>query len=152
MLIKRSALEREGLLGLNKVLLEGAATDIKHIMDICAESSSYPIVVHCSAGKDRTGLIICLLQILAGIDDDEIVSDYSASASLLGSRMGSILVEIGRMGLDERFAKSPPDVMQNTIKHIKSTFGSIENYLESIGVNAEKQSQIRKNLLLKSNL
>nr|KAJ3417957.1 hypothetical protein HK105_000551 [Polyrhizophydium stewartii] len=140
--IKRSILGREGLVGLNKVLLEGAQKDIRRIMDICADESSYPVIVHCSAGKDRTGLTIALLQLLAGVPDDVVVADYAISETLLSQRMGNLLVDVGRMGLGDQFAKSPPEVMVATIELIKTKYGGINAYLESIGVSKDQQRRI----------
>lgn len=42
---------------------------------LCAQAGR-PVLVHCAAGKDRTGLVIALLLRLLGVRDDEIVADY----------------------------------------------------------------------------
>ncbi|KAI8923103.1 protein-tyrosine phosphatase-like protein [Entophlyctis helioformis] len=145
--VQKSVLQRDGLTGLNKLLLEHAPKDIKRFMDICAEEASYPIIVHCSAGKDRTGLTVSLLQMLLGVPKNAIVEDYAKSVALLDAKAGALLVEVGRQGLSPEFALSPPHVMVNTIEFIEKTYGSISNYLESVGVSLAQQDRIRRILL-----
>ncbi len=36
-----------------------------------------PLIVHCTAGKDRTGLICALVLSLCGVDDEVVANEYS---------------------------------------------------------------------------
>ncbi len=47
----------QGLLGLNKLMLVYGKEEIAQVLRICANSSNYPIMYHCSSGKDRTGTL-----------------------------------------------------------------------------------------------
>lgn len=96
------------------------------------------LLFHCSAGKDRTGLAAALLLSLAGVDDDEIIEDYAASAGLLEP-----LFEVWRPRFEEegispelarRLMGSDPADMAATLLHIRETWGDAEGYMSSTGM------------------
>jgi hypothetical protein len=56
--------------------LESGAPGLPLAIQILAVSLAHPVVVHCAAGKDRTGLVIALVLALARVPDEAIVTDY----------------------------------------------------------------------------
>eukprot|EP00842_Homolaphlyctis_polyrhiza_P006998 jgi/Hompol1/888/HPOL_002592-RA len=144
---RHSVLGKQGLLGLYKSLLDGAQEGIKSIMLQCADPLSFPILVHCTAGKDRTGLTIALLQLLAGVSKQDVIKQYARSNLLLEKRAAKLLADVRRLGFNEEFAGCPPTAMENTIAYIEQRYGSVSLYLVSIGVSLETQNLIRSNLL-----
>ena len=48
---------------------------VRHVLD----PASHPVLFHCAAGKDRTGVVAALVLSVLGVDDDEIVADYLLS-------------------------------------------------------------------------
>jgi protein-tyrosine phosphatase len=59
-------------------ILGGASHRIARVVDAVAESSG-PVLIHCAAGKDRTGIVVAALLAAAGVERDAIVADYVAS-------------------------------------------------------------------------
>lgn len=59
--------------------LEAPTSVLGTVVRAAAAFAGRPTVVHCAAGKDRTGLVVTLLLALAGVDRDAIVADYLAS-------------------------------------------------------------------------
>jgi protein-tyrosine phosphatase len=53
------------------------------VLTAMADDGAFPAVVHCTAGKDRTGLIIALLLGIAGVPSEQIIEDYALSAVYL---------------------------------------------------------------------
>ena len=49
---------------------------VKDVFDVLADSDNYPVYFHCSAGKDRTGVIAYLINALMGCDETHIYKDY----------------------------------------------------------------------------
>ncbi|KAI9190725.1 protein-tyrosine phosphatase-like protein [Polychytrium aggregatum] len=147
--LQDSAFNRDGLLGLNKVFITYCGHYIKRAFDILADERAHPILIHCSAGKDRTGLISALLLKVLGVSDQDVVSDYQLSEGNLveSGFMGNIVKEAGKFGVSEEFSKSPPEVMESTLAYIQSEYGGVPNYLSSIGVTPEIQNRIRSLLL-----
>jgi protein-tyrosine phosphatase len=60
--VKNSFLVRDGLFGLYISILDSSQPALKKIFDILAVEASYPVIIHCSAGKDRTGVVVALIQ------------------------------------------------------------------------------------------
>ncbi|KAJ3272228.1 hypothetical protein HDV01_005882 [Terramyces sp. JEL0728] len=143
LLLTNSYVGKEGLFGLNMAFLKSGGKDIKRMMDILANANSYPVIIHCSAGKDRTGLTIALIQLICNVPKDEIISQYSKSAKLLESEHGNIVQRLGKLGLGAEFSGSDAEVMEKTIRYIEKEYGSASGYLESIGVNQSQQAQIK---------
>jgi protein-tyrosine phosphatase len=60
--------------------LDSASSVLPLALQILAVSLTRPAVVHCAAGKDRTGLVVALVLGIAGVSDEAIVADYMATA------------------------------------------------------------------------
>ncbi len=68
-------------------MLAGGAEPMRMSLEILAAPSSYPVVFHCAAGKDRTGVLAAVVLGLVGVSDDDIVDD--ADLSILLSNWGA---------------------------------------------------------------
>ncbi len=60
-------------------LLLSSHDSVAEALSVLANPAVYPAVVHCSVGKDRTGILVALLLSLVGVDDDDVVADYALS-------------------------------------------------------------------------
>jgi protein-tyrosine phosphatase len=67
--------------------LEAKTPVLGSVVRAAAAFAGRPTVVHCAAGKDRTGLVVTLLLSLAGVDREAIVADYLASAPNMAAIM-----------------------------------------------------------------
>ncbi len=56
--------------------LASPASPLATVIRVVAALAGRPVLVHCAAGKDRTGLVTAMLLQLLGVDDEEIVADY----------------------------------------------------------------------------
>ncbi|GMK38655.1 protein-tyrosine-phosphatase [Paenibacillus sp. CCS19] len=64
-----------------KVLFE-STNQIRDVMTLLAEQGSAPMLIHCASGKDRTGIIAAIVQLVTGVPRREVVSDYLLSNPL----------------------------------------------------------------------
>ena len=103
---------------------------------IFADHKNYPVYVHCTAGVDRTGEVIFLLDMLLNVDEERAFQDYEASSLSYYPRPRSI-------GYFQRWLKTIAQMSPaGTPRNIQ-----VENYLKKIGVTSEDISNIRKIML-----
>lgn len=145
-ILGRNVMKSRGLIGLGTDTLEYSGNEIKDVFDILAQEQSYPVVIHCTQGKDRTGLIVLLVLLLCGVDAETISADYVKSETELQPEMKERLEEIASIGLDSSFAGCPPDFVEKMTEHIDQRYGGIESYLSSVGVDEEQQQRTRASL------
>lgn len=123
--------------------------------DVMANSDG-AVVVHCAAGKDRTGLAVALTHWLAGVHMDDIVSDY-----LMTNTSGRFETHGAnwRAAILEQHGRAPTMDVMRSIMGVESCFleksfevitarnGGVENYLrDALGVDAAKRARIEARL------
>jgi len=134
-----------------RAILVRHADAIRSVIEILADPANLPAMVHCTAGKDRTGMVVALLLSVAGVDDETIVNDYALTgANLTEEWMESRRGDAARYGMTWEALKpaleTAPEAMRVTLAHVRAEFGSAADYLVSIGVPPESVSRIRANL------
>ncbi|KAF2854618.1 tyrosine/serine phosphatase-like protein [Plenodomus tracheiphilus IPT5] len=138
------------LVGLAESSLDVCTREVKQVFDVLSDEQNWPILVHCTQGKDRTGLIVMLVLFLLEIDDKIIEDDYRLSEAELAPEKEERLKEIGSIGLSERFAVCPPDVVSSVHSHVKDKYTSVEKYLESVGVRSDQVNFVKTKLFADS--
>jgi hypothetical protein len=106
-----------------------------------ADEASAPLVLHCIAGKDRTGIVSALTLALLGVDDETIATDYALS-------------ELSEVSYRARHGKEPLAVaiapapaILGFLDALRAEHGSIESYAKSIGVSADHIAAMQAHLL-----
>jgi protein-tyrosine phosphatase len=107
-----------------------------------ASANRYPMLVHCTQGKDRTGLLVALILLLLDMPLEAITYDYCLSESELLSEQESRLQEIREIGLTDDFAKTPRNWIPELHQYLEQKYGGIRSYLGSIGVDDRKQDRV----------
>ena len=143
-ILGKEVMQPRGLVGLGIDTLEHSGKMIKEVFAVLADEDAYPILVHCTQGKDRTGLIVILVLCLCGVDARTIEDDYVRSETELLPERGNRVKELRNIGLGEEFAGCPSDFAEKISNHIEERYGGIRNYLESIGVKQELQDRISR--------
>jgi protein tyrosine/serine phosphatase len=115
------------------------------------------VLVHCSAGKDRTGVICALTHHLAGVHDDDIVHDYlltndpARTAARTAAVRQMIFETTGRMPTDaavEYAIGVQPEFLQAAFAAMRDLSGSIDGYLETgLGLDPALRERLRERLL-----
>ena len=104
----------------------GLTAPIAAIFTILAERDNLPVLIHCSAGKDRTGGMLALVHLLLGVHPDDVMTDY-----LLSNKAGKdVKAEWLQAALDQLDAE-----------------GGIEVFLNNRGIGPDIQQAVRANLL-----
>lgn len=109
---------------------------------LIADSGNDPVLVHCTAGKDRTGVVIALALLAAGVDRGQVVRDYEATgANLAGEwseKMLAVAAKHPRLGaagqsLREIITASPAAILNTTIDLVEDNYGSAQGLLITHG-------------------
>ena len=95
--------------------------------------------MHCTAGKDRTGVIIALTLGAAGVPHREIIEDFARSAEYLAPIYEELREHTARgrtPGAPNRewILGSRPETMGDTLTYLDGAYGGVQGYLETIGL------------------
>jgi protein tyrosine/serine phosphatase len=141
-------MEDMGLVGLAEQSLDVCTREVRQVFDVLGEEQNWPVLVHCTQGKDRTGLIVMLVLLLLGVDQKTIDDDYRLSEPELEPEKEGRLKEMASIGLTEQFAICPPDLVSSVHSYLLEQYGSVEGYLEKAGVAKEQVDFVRGKLLV----
>ncbi|UYV36791.1 tyrosine-protein phosphatase [Rhodobacteraceae bacterium D3-12] len=124
---------------------------MRDILATIASAPSGTILFHCTAGKDRTGLVAALLLEIAGVDRETILSDYALTGDFISDLVKELLARTRANGGDAethaRFLACAPLTMATTLDQVTHRHGSMSNYLKDIGLAAGDISALRDRLL-----
>ena len=114
-----------------------------------------PVLVHCTAGKDRTGLVVALALTAAGVPDDAVVDDYARSGPLVRPRREGtarqllaaqdLTVDQHRSSL-ELHLDSPASALHTALAHVRDRYGSVRHYLLHHGASAADLARLDERL------
>jgi protein tyrosine/serine phosphatase len=108
---------------------------------LIADAGSAPLVVHCIAGKDRTGMVSALTLSLLGVDDATIGADYALS------EVSEAAFRTSRGEPSRPYMVAPARAMIDFLEGLRAGYGSIEAYAKSVGVTADHLAAMRAHLL-----
>ncbi|KAL1304766.1 hypothetical protein AAFC00_003703 [Neodothiora populina] len=167
-ILGKEVMSERGLVGLAEDSVEHCTSEVRAVFGVldpllsqsssstttttaaaaAAEQTSWPILVHCTQGKDRTGLVILLILLLLRVDAPAIKADYILSQEELKPEREERLHEIREIGLPDGFADCPEDWIERVAAYVKDKYGGVERYLsETCGVDEEVQRRVREVLL-----
>lgn len=117
------------------------------IRPLCAQRA-FPALVHCSAGKDRTGIVIAMVLAVLGVPDDVIAADYAVSGGYLDPAHTAAIGQLqAGTGLGEELTSelltSPPRLILNVLAAVRATHGSAEDYLLAHGLSPADLAMLR---------
>ena len=139
-----NVMAKRGLIGLAEDSLTHCTAEVKSIFDILANRDAYPLLVHCTQGKDRTGITVLLVCMLLGAPTEAIKKDYVLSGRELAPERAEKLAEIRGIGLPDSFADCPENWVETVSRFIDENHGGVEQYLKHCGVTEQQIAATRK--------
>ena len=120
------------------------------MLEQCATAT--PLLLHCTHGKDRTGLVSALVLHVCGASRDAIVADYTASNEWGCSVEGRYIMEqmmparlAGLFELDP-WCEAPPEAIEEVFAKVQAKYGSVDAYLDGIGFGSAQRQRLRDRL------
>ena len=120
-------------------------------MEILADESNYPVLVNCTAGKDRTGLLIAMVMDLIGASDEDIGTEYERSNAGIDGLI-AYLAGVGRVpqGIDAEVRArmaTPAERIRRFLEGVRSEYGSVRDLLGNEGVTETTFNALRERLV-----
>jgi protein tyrosine/serine phosphatase len=143
---------RPGFLGSQyREFLSDAGGRIRAALEVLAAPGALPAVFHCTAGKDRTGVLSAIVLSLLGVDEPTVVADYALSGEAMLRLRAKLIVKYpeGRdsiENLDEVFSADPAQ-MEQLLDHLKERYGTVDAYVAGLGVQPAVLDGLRAALL-----
>lgn len=119
------------------------------LFELLADADNHPVLLHCTAGKDRTGVSTAFLLAVLGVDRPLIEADYGLSNLDVPRHVG-FLERTGGLpeGMDResmiRLAGIPAEAMGEFLDGLDVRWGGPVEYLRSVGVSDETLDAVRR--------
>jgi protein tyrosine/serine phosphatase len=129
--------------------VEGAA-GLGEALRLIADPASAPVVIHCFAGKDRTGVLSALALSLLGVSDDDIAADYARSEQAQAALNALVRAESADRSYADppaHFVVCPPEAMLTFLAELRERFGSVAGFAATAGVTDGHVASLRAHLL-----
>lgn len=119
---------------------------------LIADPANLPTVIHCTAGKDRTGIVVAMLLDILGVGHDEIVADYHVTTSnmapiLARIRAARVFHDIGLAAAPDWLFASEPATMREFLRLMTERYGSAEGWALGKGLSLAEIARLRDTLL-----
>ncbi|KAL6871669.1 protein-tyrosine phosphatase-like protein [Trichoderma longibrachiatum] len=145
--LSRQVMLPRGLVRLGLDTLDHCGPELREALSFYTSPQTLPCIIHCTQGKDRTGLICALVLMILDIPLAAIEHDYFLTDDALRPTRPQMLVEIREIGLTDEWAGTARDMISSIERHIKDNYGGLDNYLDSIGFEQQQRAKVRETLL-----
>ncbi len=139
-----------------KIVLQHTDVVITALREI-ADTGDEGVVVHCTAGKDRTGIVIALALLAVGVDRQTVVDDYARTqANLAGPWLEGMLKLVQSHGVEVTpdlrviMGGSPPEALESALDLIDRERGGVHAYLKDAGLDDLELAKLRSVLVEES--
>jgi protein tyrosine/serine phosphatase len=124
----------------------------RKIFNVLLDRHNYPVIIHCSSGEGRTGIVSALILSALNVNDDEIMDDYCLSNKYFKvteySKFAYDLPDEYQEAVTTIFS-AKQDFLDAAFEQMKSLYGDVDTYLEKgVGLSKSKIKRLRSILLI----
>ena len=121
-------------------------------LELLSDTDALPAVIHCTAGKDRTGVLVALVLDLLGVAREQIVADYAATTEnmpgiLARIRSSTFFQGNGLAAAPAWIFESTPGTMRAFLSWLDEEHGGTERWATGNGLSPSAVQRLRANLL-----
>jgi protein-tyrosine phosphatase len=128
-------------------MLDLAGAALVGVLQFVIRPAGTPVLIHCAAGKDRTGIAVAVLLAAAGVNEADIVADYLAT----GERMHRVRAQLATKTAYDAMATNPmlaeamtAEPIERVLEVIGSHVGGAEGYLVAHGATPDDVQRWRR--------
>lgn len=136
-------------------MIDGQTEHLGQLYRAWMQPANLPALVHCSAGKDRTGVAVALLLRVLGVPEAAVLADYSQSNrayDYIQNLSTDVIVSLQRLGLRRSdivaLLLANPINLAAALHHTDETYGSVEGYFRTALGFSEAELTTLRNVFL----
>ena len=137
-----------------RLMLDQNGPVLAGVLRLAADPANRPLVIHCTAGKDRTGLAVALLLLALGVPEETVVADYTLSNhafAVLAGRMRPEMARLYSFGFNEAQLQplllAEARTLRNALADLRRRYGSLDWYFQRAGLGDDTLDALRAELL-----
>lgn len=138
------------------LISDDSIEQLRKIFDILLDENSEGVLIHCSNGKDRTGIVIMLIQFSLGMKEEEILNDYYASALPYYMITENAVLILEETGVSSEYLKKARELLSisaNVISDLMSwwqenNYGTIDTYLNERLLISPQSAELLRQICL----
>lgn len=138
--------DSETLTALYRVVLEDAAYLLVDVVHEIADADG-PVLVHCAAGKDRTGVSVALVLRLLGVPHDDVMADYLLTEHARGAIDARLHRDDVAPLYPESFYLVAPEALEGVLDIWDQYPGGVEGWFVDAGGEVATLDRLRKRML-----
>ncbi|MBF9235262.1 tyrosine-protein phosphatase [Microvirga alba] len=127
---------------------------ISKVIVTIAAAEDGGVLFHCSAGKDRTGIIAALLLSAVGASEDVVIDDYALTETVASPLIARLRAEALARGtapdLADGYLACEPALMRRTFDHLNRAYGGVRAYLSQLEINDAILARLERRLTVDS--
>ncbi|MCD5346751.1 tyrosine-protein phosphatase [Agromyces sp. H3Y2-19a] len=124
----------------DRIVTQHAGVVVAALREI-ASAGERSVIVHCTAGKDRTGIVVALALLAVGVDREAVIDDYARTeANLAGEWLEGMVAVIAKYGVPDTpelrtlMGGSPREAIEGVLDTVERAHGSVREYLLASGL------------------
>ena len=146
-----------------RMILEEGTASYQKLMEVVLDESNWPVLIHCNAGKDRSGVGVALILEALGVDREIIMEEYllTNEVSRIEDKAAFLSKESKNSSRGNKFSKGTPpsawlpivgvaaQMLETFYESVDEKYGSMDAYLTELGVDQEARLELAASLTTK---
>jgi protein-tyrosine phosphatase len=124
------------LIGDYERMVDVHQADFRRFLQVLATTENLPLVYHCAAGKDRTGMATVFLLVALGVEMDIIWDDYMATNLYAASYTEKIISKVTKSGMNGEILRPLLEVRKEylaaALAMIDEKYDGLNNFVEKV--------------------